>query len=81
MSWKPEAESPERKLSGVMRPIRTMPGVNLFSIQNRKSHSINGKEGLFQIPSFMRIYLAIRKGVGNLGIEKMIHPNSTYYEG
>jgi len=30
MSWKPEAESPERKLSGVMRPLRTMPGVNLF---------------------------------------------------
>jgi group II intron reverse transcriptase/maturase len=30
MSRKPEAEGPERKLSGVIRPIRTMPGVNLF---------------------------------------------------
>jgi len=56
-----------------------LTGANI--IKNSKSHTVHGKEGLFQIPSFMRIYLAIRKGVGNLGIEKMINPNSTYYEG
>jgi len=30
MSWKPEAEGPERKLSRIMRPIRTTPDVTLF---------------------------------------------------
>ncbi|WP_375562530.1 reverse transcriptase domain-containing protein [Bernardetia sp. OM2101] len=39
------------------------------------------KKGLIELPSFLRIYKAIKKGVVNEGIEKVMHPNSnSYYE-
>lgn len=37
--------------------------------------------GLFRIPSFLRIYLALQQGVRDLGIEKVMHSESKYYEG
>lgn len=36
---------------------------------------------LFQIPSFLRIYLALQMGVKNLGIEQVMNPESKYYSG
>jgi hypothetical protein len=40
---------------------------------------VNGKKGLIELPSFLRIYRAIKKGVLNDGIEKVMHPNSNMY--
>lgn len=37
--------------------------------------------GIFQIPSFLRIYRAIQIGIKNLGIEKVMNPDSKYYSG
>lgn len=37
--------------------------------------------GLFRIPSFWRIYLALQKGVRDLGIETIMHSESKYYDG
>lgn len=38
------------------------------------------KKGIFRIPSFMRIYLAIKLGIENEGIESVMNPKSLYYE-
>ncbi|MFC3355516.1 reverse transcriptase domain-containing protein [Sphingobacterium zeae] len=46
-----------------------------------KNRRIKNKRGLMQIPSFLRIHKAIRKGILNEGIEKIMHPKSIeYYE-
>jgi hypothetical protein len=37
--------------------------------------------GIFQIPSFLRIYLALKMGVKNLGIDRVMNPESKYYDG
>lgn len=48
-------------------------------LQDCKKRDINGKVGLIQIPSFMRIYKAIKKGVVEFGIAKTMNPNSNTY--
>lgn len=46
-----------------------------------KKKRVFGKPGLMQVPSFLRIYNAIRKGVINEGVEAVMHPSSiNYYE-
>lgn len=44
-----------------------------------KKQEINGKR-LLQLPSFFRIYLALRKGLLDQGIEKTMNPSSTMYD-
>lgn len=41
---------------------------------------IKGKKGLLEFPSFLRIYEAMQKGLINDGIEKVMNPQSGYYE-
>jgi hypothetical protein len=45
-------------------------------IQECKKIIINEKKGAVEIPSFLRIFKAIKMGVVNEGIEKVMHPNS-----
>lgn len=40
---------------------------------------VYGKKGLIELPSFMRIYKAIKKGVMTEGIEKVMNPNANIY--
>ncbi|WP_207511081.1 reverse transcriptase domain-containing protein [Longitalea luteola] len=49
-------------------------------INEFKNKTVNGKKGLFQIPSFLRIYLALQLGVKNLGIDRVMNPDSKYYD-
>lgn len=49
-------------------------------LSNCKNMVIGGKKGLLEIPSFLRIYDAIRLGLINEGIEKVMNPQSGYYE-
>lgn len=42
--------------------------------------TISGKEGLLELPSFLRIYEAMQKGLINEGIERVMNPQSGYYE-
>lgn len=44
-----------------------------------KRKKINGKKGLIEIPSFTRIYLAIKESVTVKGIEATMHPKSNEY--
>lgn len=44
-----------------------------------KHEIINNKKGLMQIPSFTRIYRALRIGVVNEGVEQIMNANSYYY--
>lgn len=44
-----------------------------------KNFPYRKKRGLMKIPSFLRIYKAIRKGVDTLGIEEVMHPSSNTY--
>jgi hypothetical protein len=45
-----------------------------------KIKNINGKKGLLEIPSFLRIYNAMKKGLKTEGIERVMNPQSGYYE-
>src|SRR5690606_23890199 len=49
-------------------------------ILNCKNISISGKKGLMEIPSFLRIYNAMQIGLKNEGIERVMNPQSGYYE-
>lgn len=43
-------------------------------------HTVIGpKQGLLEIPSFLRIYNALNFGVKNYGVEHVMHPRSLYY--
>lgn len=53
-------------------------GQNIISVC--ENQMLGNKKGVFQIPSFFRIYRAIQLGVKNEGIEHVMHPNSNYYE-
>lgn len=44
-----------------------------------RNKAINNKRGLMQIPSFMRIYKALRIGLVNDGIEQIMNSNTYYY--
>jgi hypothetical protein len=44
-----------------------------------KNKVINNRKGLMQIPSFMRIYQALRIGIINEGIEQIMNSNTYYY--
>jgi hypothetical protein len=48
-------------------------------VKKCKIINANGKVGLLQIPSFLRIYKAMQIGLVNEGIEKVMHPKSGYY--
>lgn len=48
-------------------------------IQECKGRKVLQKKGLLQIPSFLRIYLAIKMGVTTDGIEKVMNPQSYLY--
>jgi len=48
-------------------------------IERCKITLINGKP-LLEIPSFLRIYRAIQKGLISEGIERVMNPSSSYYE-
>ena len=50
---------------------------NLIRVCRNKS--IHGKRGLIQIPSFLRIYKAIKKGILEDGLEKTMNPCSNQY--
>lgn len=52
-------------------------GVEL--IEKSKKIIIYNKEGLGQVPSFLRIHKALRKGLIEEGIERVMHPKSNYY--
>lgn len=49
-------------------------------LRNCKSIIIGGKKGLLEIPSFLRVHNAIQIGLINEGIEKVMNPQSGYYE-
>lgn len=38
------------------------------------------RKGLITVPSFRRIFAAIKKGLRNQGIEKIMNPNSNFYD-
>lgn len=44
------------------------------------SHEIKGVVGICKIPSFVRIYKAIQKGINTYGLKSIINPNSSRYE-
>lgn len=44
-----------------------------------KNKVINNRKGLMQIPSFLRIYKALRIGLVNEGIEQIMNSNTYYY--
>ncbi len=48
-------------------------------VEKCRNTLVYGKKGLIELPSFMRIYKAIKKGVTNEGIEKVMHPDSNMY--
>jgi hypothetical protein len=48
-------------------------------IKRCKIELVNGKP-LLEIPSFLRIYRAIQKGLISDGIERVMNPSSSYYE-
>lgn len=48
-------------------------------IERCKNELIHGKP-LLEIPSFLRIYRAIKKGLVSDGIERVMNPASSYYE-
>ncbi|WP_068475053.1 reverse transcriptase domain-containing protein [Saccharicrinis aurantiacus] len=48
-------------------------------IEKCRTTPIYGKKGLIELPSFMRIYKALKMGVTNEGIEKVMHPKSSIY--
>lgn len=48
-------------------------------IDECKNKEVYNHKGLFEIPSFLRIYLAIKLGLINQGIEGVMHPKSLYY--
>jgi len=45
-----------------------------------KGTIINKKEGLLEIPSFLRIFNALQLGLLNHGIEEVMNPKSLYYK-
>lgn len=45
-----------------------------------RSRRINGKKGLIEIPSFTRIYSAIKEELVTKGIERTMHPKSNQYD-
>ena len=47
---------------------------------NCKITIINNKKGLLEIPSFLRINNAIQKGLRDEGIDRVMNPQSGYYE-
>lgn len=50
-------------------------------IEKCKNEKVLGKKGLMQIPSFLRIYKALKLGLNREGIEKIMNPNSfAYYD-
>lgn len=49
-------------------------------LEDCKSITIKGKKGLMEIPSFLRIYNAMQIGLKNEGIERVMNPQSGYYE-
>ena len=50
-------------------------------IEKCKNEKVWGKKGLMQIPSFLRIYKALKLGLTREGIEKIMNPNSfAYYD-
>lgn len=44
------------------------------------SYEIKGVVGICKIPSFVRIYKAIQKGINTYGLKSIINPNSSRYE-
>jgi hypothetical protein len=56
---------------------------NFFPFDLSSTNLINlcktTRNGWLQIPSFLRIYLALQMGVKNLGIEQVMNPESKYY--
>lgn len=49
-------------------------------IQECKIRRIKGKKGIMEIPSFLRIYQAIRLNVITVGIERTMNPDSNAYD-
>ncbi|WP_255293680.1 reverse transcriptase domain-containing protein [Bacillus toyonensis] len=49
-------------------------------LEECKKRNINGKKGLIEIPSFMRIYRAIKEKLVTEGIERTMHPKSNEYD-
>lgn len=45
-----------------------------------KRKRVNNKKGLIEIPSFTRIFRAIKEEVVIKGIDKVMHPKSNYYD-
>jgi hypothetical protein len=45
-----------------------------------KKTVISGRNGLLEIPSFLRIHNAIQIGLKNEGIDRVMNPHSGYYE-
>lgn len=45
-----------------------------------KAQKFGQSKGLYQIPSFLRIYLAIQTGVKAIGVEKVMNKSIGYYE-
>ena len=48
-------------------------------IDKCRSEPFKGKVGLMEIPSFLRIYRAIEKGISNYGIDSIMNTNSNIY--
>jgi len=48
-------------------------------LERCKNSSLYGNKGLFEIPSFFRIFQALQIGLKNEGIEKVMNPLSNYY--
>lgn len=44
-----------------------------------KTHTYKGKKGLMEIPSFAKVYHAIKKGVSDYGIDGVMNPLSNIY--
>lgn len=49
-------------------------------INDCKTIAIKNRKGLMEIPSFLRIYNAMQIGLKNEGIERVMNPQSGYYE-
>jgi RNA-directed DNA polymerase len=49
-------------------------------LQECRRRKINGKKGLIEIPSFTRIYRAIKEELVVKGIERTMHPKSNEYD-
>lgn len=48
-------------------------------IEKCKTQSYKGKKGLMEIPSFTKVYSAIKKGVSDYGIDGVMNPLSNIY--